>query len=839
MVLAALVMGLPTLRGGFVGGDDRQLVLNHVLVNHPSFSHAVQLFTIVHRDLYQPIPLLTFSGEFAIANAFGLFDSGVSGGAWLFHLTNVLLHAINAALVWAVIVTWRARPGETQLAPTWIRDSHAGAYAIATMAALLFAVHPLQVEVVAWVNGRMMLLSTLFALLSVASLGRWLRGGRLWWAVLVVLCVAMCGLSKVRVGLPLALVMLPLARGHRISARLVWLWIVSTVVMGVLVVINIQATAQAGMFEGAATTLQGPRLARVAMALAWYFQHYLWPTGLAAWYPTPGTVGWTDAFVLRAALVVVPVMAVLAWMAWRSRVALVGIGWFFLTIASTLPFIPTRKLLAADRYMYLPVVGLVWLTGLGLWKLIQVVHARRPGVAGPAAVSIGLAIAAALTASSWHVAGFYDTYLTKTMRIATLFPETPHIWERVAWSYFKEERYDEAIETAKREFAHDDKALWAEALAVIGKSQLRLGFHDEAIQSLREAVQLSPKTGLPKYRLAYALDELGLVDQAIPYYEESLESLLAFNPGLVKLAAAYRQVGRPELAAERYEQALAVNPYEVPALLGLAELDIELGTKEALASAEDRLVRLLDWMPENAAAWTDLGVVQFALGRRDKAVEAYDRALANDPYNATAALNLAQLSLQDGRAERARELFDRAASSVESTEQAVAIHDFYVSQRQPQRAAAMWAGFVESHPLDARAQVFLTWSRVLSGDLGAAKSVKPPDGDTAAMAPLHLAAQAFVALVEERYADANALAVQLSESSSACVDARARLLGALQGLSEHRPNSPWTFCMAARLLAADGNTEPARMSVDLCEERCGDQACRNEVAALRGSLVTD
>src|SRR3990170_2047086 len=84
LVLAAFVMGIPTLRGGFVGGDDHRLVLNHVFVNHPSLAHALQLFTIVHRDLYQPLPLLTFSGEFALANLFHLFDSGVEGGAWLF-----------------------------------------------------------------------------------------------------------------------------------------------------------------------------------------------------------------------------------------------------------------------------------------------------------------------------------------------------------------------------------------------------------------------------------------------------------------------------------------------------------------------------------------------------------------------------------------------------------------------------------------------------------------------------------------------------------------------------------------------------------------------------------
>ena len=99
VAVAAVAMGLPTLGGSFVGGDDHRLVLNHVLVNHPSLAHAAELFTIVHRDLYQPLPLLSFSVEFAVAKAFGLFDNSVAGGARMFHLTNIILHAVNAVLV--------------------------------------------------------------------------------------------------------------------------------------------------------------------------------------------------------------------------------------------------------------------------------------------------------------------------------------------------------------------------------------------------------------------------------------------------------------------------------------------------------------------------------------------------------------------------------------------------------------------------------------------------------------------------------------------------------------------------------------------------------------------
>ncbi|MCH7993095.1 MAG: hypothetical protein IIB57_01475, partial [Planctomycetes bacterium] len=193
VVLTAVVMGAPTIRGGFVGADDQRLVLNHVLVNHPSITHAIELFRIVHRDLYQPLPLLSFQVEFAIANVFGFFDESIKGGAWLFHLTNILLHALNAVFVWLVMVSLLRKEAEPSR------------YLLATAAAMLFAMHPLQTEVVAWVNGRMMLMSTLFALVSLVTIDRWLQTGRLRWALWTVLFVTFCAISKIRIGLPVLL----------------------------------------------------------------------------------------------------------------------------------------------------------------------------------------------------------------------------------------------------------------------------------------------------------------------------------------------------------------------------------------------------------------------------------------------------------------------------------------------------------------------------------------------------------------------------------------------------------------------------------------------------------
>ena len=209
VALAAVVVGLPALRGTFVGGDDHRLVLDHVLVNHPSWEHAAELITIVHRDLYQPLPLLSFSAEFVIADALGLFERGIAGAAWLFHLTNILLHAVNALLVWLVIRGLQRDSPLVGAPGGGFGHNDRAALIVATTAAVLFAVHPLQMEVVAWINGRMMLLSTLFALASLLAMARYLRTGARGWAIATPVFVLFCMVSKVRIGLPILLLIVP------------------------------------------------------------------------------------------------------------------------------------------------------------------------------------------------------------------------------------------------------------------------------------------------------------------------------------------------------------------------------------------------------------------------------------------------------------------------------------------------------------------------------------------------------------------------------------------------------------------------------------------------------
>ncbi len=597
VLLAAIVMGLPTLRGGFVGGDDHRLVLNHVLVNHPSFAHAVQLFTIVHRDLYQPLPLLTFSGEFAVANLFGLFDSGVEGGAWLFHLTNVLLHAFNTILVWLAVRIFQQRLGVSSLA-------------VPTVVALLFAVHPFQVEVVAWVNGRMLLLSTLFALGSILTFARWLDAARARYAILTLAFVLFSALSKARAGLPLLLVLTALVHGRNLRIRFWSLCLPCTVLTGWFVWINYRATAGADLFAEGAEHLWGSWFVRVLLALAFYFQHLVWPVGLTSFYPTPPIVHWSDASTAVAAMIVAASLTILAVFCRTSRPCRWGVLWFFIAIADTLAVIPARNVLAADRYLYFPIIGLFWCLAAVSFDAYSHWKARATSRTPQYAVAaIGLPVLTAMIGQSWFTAKWYNTPLLKTQRVADCFPNEPRVWEKLGWCHYQAGDYDRAIECAQHELRFESHSVRSIAYQLMGLSRLRQGQNEEALRLLHHALEVDPKSDIGLYRLATAYDDLGRLEEALPYYEAAAKAAPMHNPTLYRLAGAYRRLGRTSEARAVYEKQLVNNPYDVPAVLALVELDIETDTTPAYRDAALRLVKLLADVPDDLSARLNLAVL--------------------------------------------------------------------------------------------------------------------------------------------------------------------------------------------------------------------------------------
>jgi len=527
--IAALTVAVfaPALHYGFILWDDDRNLLTNPFYRGLGWAQIRWAFTSAVMGHWIPVTWLTFGVDHALwgMNAFG------------YHLTNVLLHAANAALFY-LLARRLLRLGLTA-APAWAITLGA------IVSALFFAVHPLRVESVVWITERRDVLSALFYLLTVlAYLKACAADGapRRRWLVVSLGAYTLGLLSKSLImSLPLALLVLdvyPLrrARGNWrrvLVEKLSYLGLaVAAAVVSVLVVI-----AKVGLTSAAAY----PPSARAAMAL-YSLVFYVWktvlPLGLAPMHELPARVGLTSPRFMVAALVAVGVSVVLlvARRSWPAALAVWLVYGF--TLAPVSGIVHNGPQLVADRYSYLSCLGFALLVGAAVAAVASAGTIARPLRGGVVLVGVG-----------WIIG------------LAVLTSEQLPVWRDTeeVWRYSLEVDPDCA-------FCHGQ---WGALLGNRGE----LG---QAILHFERVVALRPDNVRPRGNLGLALLKAARPAEAAAQFER----MLAAEPGdaetRTRLGLALAQQGKLAEAHGEFERASRDNPRHVGALLNLGLSLIEL-----------------------------------------------------------------------------------------------------------------------------------------------------------------------------------------------------------------------------------------------------------------------
>jgi hypothetical protein len=370
LLLAAATAALLWPAGGFafLNYDDNQyLTLNPRVTPGLTLDGAAWAFTSVgYAFNWHP---LTWLSHMADVSLFGLDPRG-------HHLVNVLLHAANAALLFALL------------------RALTGALWAPALVAALFAAHPLHVESVAWVSERKDLLSTLLGLATLAAYLRHLRRpGR--WSLLPALAAFVLGLlaKPMLVGLPLLMLVLdfwPLGRlrgprARRLLEKLPFLALAAAAA-GVTYVAQLRGGALKGLQEVGLPV----RAANALVAYVWYAAKALWPAGLTIFYPYPDPAGegfWWRA--LAAALGLGLVTAAALRLARRAPYVLAGWLWYVATLLPVVGLVQAGLQAVADRYTYLPLAGLFLAAAWG--GAAAAPRRRRAAALAPVACALALA----------------------------------------------------------------------------------------------------------------------------------------------------------------------------------------------------------------------------------------------------------------------------------------------------------------------------------------------------------------------------------------------------------------------------------------------------------------
>jgi tetratricopeptide (TPR) repeat protein len=533
LALAAVTLAVfaPALGHGWLDYDDDQNFLRNPHYRGLGAAQLRWMLTGVIMGHWTPVTWLTHGLDYAL---WGMNPAG-------YHLGNLLLHAANAALVYTLgrRLLGAAMPGASGL------PLRLGALA----GALLWALHPLRVESVAWITERRDVLAAFLGLLTVHA---WLRAAaadgrarRGWYLASLALFAAGLLSKSMLVSLPLVLLVLdvyPLRRLHprqwRAPAARALLLEKAPYLALAAAIVGVTTLTMSATVRVTPLALYGPaaRVAMAAYSLVFYPVKTVAPVDLRLMYELPVAVSLLEpAFLLAAGVVAALTVAlVIVRRRWPAGFA----AWiaYALMLAPVSGLIHAGPQLVADRFSYLPVVGPCLLAGAGVTAALV-----RPGLARvvPLAAAAWIASLAALTWSQVQV--WRDT---DTLFVYTLAVDPDCAWCHAQYGGALGNRGDLAAAIPHLRRAVELRPHRAGYHANAGLALLRAGRAGESLPFLERAVAAQPRNLDAVTNLGLALVELGRPADGLPHLERARAARPAAVEPLAGLVRAHRALGR-------------------------------------------------------------------------------------------------------------------------------------------------------------------------------------------------------------------------------------------------------------------------------------------------------
>jgi tetratricopeptide (TPR) repeat protein len=613
-ILVAISLGLygQTLGFPFVNWDDPLYVTQNQRVQ-AGFSKEGIEWAFSETNLINWHPL-TWMSHMLDCQLYGLDPRG-------HHATNVILHALNTLLLFVLFTSLTRAPWRS------------------AVVALLFSIHPLHVESVAWVSERKDLLSTLLGLLSTWAYVAYARRGGINRYLLAALLLCLALMSKAMVvTLPFVFLLLdywPLRRAFsiRLLTEKIPLFLLSVAASAVTFIVQ----HEAGLMETEGPLPIVARLANALVSYAIYIGKTLWPSGLAMFYPHPyipesGGVPLAAWQIVGSAAVLIAISALVIHLRDR-RWTVFGWCWFLGTLVPVIGIVQVGHQAMSDRYMYLPSVGLFVMVAWGGAEIIESLRSRF----GHTYAVVGVVAAAlvALTAATWLQTRHWRSSLALFEHAIEVVPRNPTIRYNVANRLRDRGEIDAAIAHYRLALeATPDSSQLNVNLANVLRRQ---GKVEEALVLYERAVEADPDNVLAHTNLGSAYRSLGRFDDAERHYRIALQAG-PDKTALYNLANLLQAREEYSQAIDRYREALAIDANDPRIHNNLGNALFSSGDLDA---AEQHFRAATRIAPKYYRAYYNLGVVLQERGSLDEAIALYQTALGIEPDYASAHRNLA------------------------------------------------------------------------------------------------------------------------------------------------------------------------------------------------------
>ena len=624
----------------FINLDDNLYVTDNPHVQEGlTLKGILWAFTSIYAGHWHP---MTWVSHMIDYDLYGLNPGG-------HHMTNLLFHIANTLLLFLLLLRMTGTPWRSGFV------------------AALFALHPLHVESVAWVCERKDVLSTFFWMLTMGTYLFYVERPKFNRYLLVVLCFILALMSKpMAVTLPFALLLLdywPLGRfqfesrdqtlnpsipkstntAHRKVSffRLV----LEKVPLFFLTAVSSLLTIFTQWRGGAVTPLNhlplGIRIANALVSYVRYIAQMIWPNRLAVLYPHPMNVALWEVAGATLLLLMISILVILAGR--RRPYYIVGWLWYLGTLVPVIGFVQAGVQAMADRFTYIPLIGLFVMVAYGVPDILAGWRCRRVALltSGGFLLSI-LMISTILQVQRWQNSiTLFNHTLDQTANNAI-------IHNNLGVTLFRQGKEKEAV-------AHYEKALeinprYVDAHSNLGILLVKQGKSQEAMPHFIEVLRLKPDEVEAHNHLGIILSKQGKSQEAVAHFSEAIRINPNYEEAYLNLGIALVQQGRNQEAISQLSEALRVNPKnaKVHNSMGVA-----LSGQGKIREAIVHYAQALQINPDYADAHYNLGSLLALQGKGQEALIHYNEVLRIKPHDAVAHYELAVILGLQGKTQEA------------------------------------------------------------------------------------------------------------------------------------------------------------------------------------------
>jgi len=620
-VIITLLVYIPSLNNDFiVNWDDGGYIHEHNLVHELSWENFKTIFnpTTFYKGNYHPLTTFFYAVEYSLVGASPL----------LYHINNLLFHLLNVLLVFFFIKLVSKR------------------IEIAAFVALLFGIHPMHVESVAWISERKDVLYTFFFLLSLIQYFYYFskKEKKRKHYILALVFFFLSLLSKsAAVALPVAMFVVDYLVRRKFTVKLIVEKIPFFLLSFIIGILAVFSQGEKGAIQDLTPIFTlFERFLIVSHSTLTYFWKLFVPVDLAAMYPYPSRINGMFPLIYYVALVIVLALLVIFVIFLirtirnnkQERSYIFGLLFFFVNIALVIQIVPVGGAAMAERYTYVPYIGLFFILGKLYDNVLQNKSHSLKRLT-PLFYMILAAFVVFFSILTWQRIGKWKNGEVLMRDLTRVYPYLPFAYNNLGYLYYHWEKdYDKALKEFDTAIKMD--SAYYQAWSNRGVVHNNLQNHKEAVKDFSRALRYDPDNIDGLFGRANSLSALQQFSEALPDYNRYLQLKPDDAKAYMKRGTAYVALNKYDEAFSDLNKCISMTPEDDEAYYWLGLVYYK---KNDFNAAIKNLDKAIELNPKKSEMYSWRGLARYNVKQIDDAIADYSTAIQMNPNDAAAFVN--------------------------------------------------------------------------------------------------------------------------------------------------------------------------------------------------------